>query len=371
MKNKRVFILGLRGVPGVQGGIETHVENLAPYLVDLDYEVTVLSRKGYQPNLEENTYKGVRCRTLWSPRSRVLEAILHTFIGVLYSAFKRPDILHIHAVGPSLMVPFARLLGLQVVMTHHGPDYDRQKWGKFAKSVLMIGERLGAKYSSEVIVISKTIQDLVKKKYNVDSTLIPNGVNLPPPIKSTDVLSQYGLEKDRYILMVSRLVPEKRHFDLIKAFESAGLEDWKLVLVGNSDHPDKYSSSVFEVSKNSKCILTTGFLTGQPLKEIYTHAGFFVLPSSHEGLPIAMLEALSYGLPVIASNISANLEVRVKGVTFFELGNVTELKYLIKEYVSKLANENQRIEIQREVLSKYNWSDIANRTVNVYRLLDK
>jgi glycosyltransferase involved in cell wall biosynthesis len=156
-----VFIIGLRGIPGVQGGIETHVENLAPLLVNHGIQVTILARKGFQPRLSE--YQGVKIKTLWSPKSKFLEAIVHTFFGIMYATVKRPDILHIHAIGPSILTPIARIVGLKVVMTHHGPDYDRQKWGNLAKFILRLGEKLGTKFSNQVIVISNTINRLIYK----------------------------------------------------------------------------------------------------------------------------------------------------------------------------------------------------------------
>lgn len=367
MKKNKIYVLGLRGIPKVQGGVETHVENLAPLLVKQGYDVTVLARKGYQPELTDNMYKGVKIKTLWSPKIKGAEAFLHTLWGVLYAVFKRPDILHIHAVGPSLFVPLARLFGIKVVITHHGPDYDRQKWGGFAKRLLQLGEKFGSKYASEVIVISKTIQNLVKEKYSVDATLIPNGVVAPPRVDTFTALKKYGLSQGKYILIVSRLVPEKRHLDLITAFETTGIEGWKLVIVGSSDYPDEYSNAVMQKGKQkNNHIVTTGFLSGEPLQELFAHAGLFVLPSSHEGLPIAMLEALSYGLPVIASDIPANLEVELTSGEFFELGNVEQLKKLLIQYTSTPIDDNLRNVIKSHVLAKYDWSDIAVKTSEVY-----
>jgi glycosyltransferase involved in cell wall biosynthesis len=368
----KIFILGLRGVPKVQGGIETHVENLAPLLVSKSCDVTILSRQGYQPALVGDLYKGVKIKNLWSPNSRKLEAIIHPFIGVMYAAIKRPDILHIHAIGPSIMVPIARLLGLRVVMTHHGPDYDRAKWGSFAKWTLRTGERFGVKYSNKVIVISEVIQSLIQSKHGVSSVLIPNGVTFPEKMSTTDALEQYGLNKQKYVLMVSRLVPEKNHFDLIKAFKASNLQGWKLVLVGNSDHPDEYSSSVFESATNSSGnVVATGFLSGQPLQELLTNAGMFVLPSSHEGLPIALLEALSYGLPVIASDIPATLEVGLDSKHYYSVGNIQELVFRLEEFAAQDLDVENRRKIQSWTLKKFDWDLIADETLDLYKLLVK
>ena len=363
---KSIFILGLRGIPNVQGGIETHVEQLAPLLVEKKCHVTVLARSMYQPDVMNNQYLSVHIKKLWAPKSKRLESLVHTFLGVLYAAIKRPDILHIHAVGPALMVPLARLLGLKVVMTHHGPDYDRQKWGGFAKKILQLGERFGVRFSNKVIVISKTIQILVKNKHGIDSELIPNGVSIQKTIDTEETLKKYGLEKNQYILIVSRLVPEKRHFDLMDAFEQANLLGWKLVIVGSSDHPDEYSEAVLKRALESKNIVATGFLSGNSLKEIFNYAGVFVLPSSHEGLPIALLEALSFGLPVLASDIPANIEVGLESQHYFKLGSVEELSKKLVLFSKKSADDVERDKIKAWVAKNYDWHLIRDRTLNVY-----
>mgnify|MGYP002151449619 CR=1 FL=1 len=363
----RVMMLGLRGFPQVQGGIETHAENLCPILTKLGCDVTVLTRTGYQLANTGSVWMGVKFESVWAPKSKGLEAIVHTFFGVLYAAIKRPDILHIQAIGPSLLTPLARLLGLRVVVTHHGPDYDRQKWGRLAKIILKMGEKWGAKYAQAIIVISETIAKLVKENYAVESALIPNGVVLQELSKSNVALENYGLTKYKYVLMVSRLVPEKRHLDLINAFNKADIGSWKLVLVGSSDHPDEYSNQVVSQCMDSSNIIATGFLTGEPLKELFTNAGMFVLPSSHEGLPIALLEALGYGLPAIASDIPANLEVGLPEKCYFELGNSEQLTNKIIEISRQPYDEVEREKVRTWVGEKYDWHNIAEQTFKVYQ----
>ena len=365
----RVMVLGLRGFPHVQGGVETHCEHLLPLLVDLGCHVEAIVRNPYLSSACGPRWRGVRYRRLPAPRSKALEAIVHTFLGVLYASLKRPDILHIQAIGPSLMVPVARLLGLRVVMTHHGPDYDRQKWGRLAKWTLRKGEAWGVRYAHHCIVISQTIRNLVTEKHGVESTLIPNGITLPELPDSRAALEMFGLEAGKYVLLVSRLVPEKRHMDLIEAFKRASLPGWKLVLVGASDHPDTYTRNVLELAHRTPGVVTTGFQTGQPLRELYTHAGVFVLPSSHEGLPIALLEALSYGLPVLASDIPANLEVGLDQSCYFKLSAVDELATKLAGAAEIHITETQRRHTRDWVVQRYNWRDIAQRTLSVYDLV--
>lgn len=366
-KPMRVMFLGLRGFPEVQGGVETHAQHLCPILAELGCEVEVVVRSPYMPAEKGAGWRGVRYVRVWSPKSKGLEAIVHTFLGVLVAAVRRPDVLHIQAIGPALMAPLARLLGLRVVVTHHGPDYDRQKWGRFARWALRTGERLGMRWSNGRIVISQVIRKLVREKHGVESTLIPNGVTLPELPETLGALERFGLAPRRYVLLVSRLVPEKRHFDLLQAFAQAGLSGWKLVFVGASDHPDAYQRSLIEAAAANPDVALTGFQSGLALRELYAHAGLFVLPSSHEGLPIALLEALSYGLPALASDIPANVEVGLPEAQYFPLGDVAALARGMRALAAEKLDADV-VNARREwVASRYDWRRIAERTVEVYR----
>lgn len=360
-------MMGLRGFPGVQGGVETHAEHLCPLLVGLGCEVEVLVRATYHP-ADLLDWQGVSFRRLWAPRSKGLEAILHSVLCVLYAGLvSRPDVLHIQAIGPALVTPLARLMGLNVVVTHHGPDYDRQKWGRFARFVLRLGERLGMRWSNARIVISRVIANIVLLSHRRESHLVPNGVVLPEIPASSDTLGRFGLVAGKYVVLVSRLVPEKRHLDLIEAFNEAALPGWKLAIVGASDHPDAYVQEILDRTKESANLVCTGLQTGNALRELYGHAGIFVLPSSHEGLPIALLEALSYGLPVIASDIPANIEVGLSDEHYFPLGNTAALAERLREFSIRPRSQGERDQQRAWVLSRFNWNEIARQTADIYK----
>lgn len=365
-KKLSVMWLGLRGFPDIQGGVETHAQHICPLLAELGCDIHVITRSCYHDKTLGNSWHGVTFHCLWAPRSKGLEAMVHTLIGVLYAGLvRRPDVLHIQAIGPAIMTPLARLLGLKVVITHHGPDYDRQKWGRFAKFILRLAERSGMRYADERIVISEVIRKLVQDKHDVTSVLIPNGVTLPELISTTDSLTQFGLQAGKYIILVSRLVPEKRHTDLIAAFRLADLDNWQLVIVGASDHVDNYTRNVLETAENTPNVICTGFQSGQALQELYTHAALFVLPSSHEGLPIAMLEALSYGLPVVASDIPANLEVNLPAGHYFPLGDVETLAAKLREFAACPLTNEARESRRTLVTERYDWLEIAKQTLTV------
>lgn len=360
--------MGLRGLPNVQGGVETHAEQLYKRLATLGCDVEVLVRSPYVP-AEQKHFGAIRLRRIWSPRRPGLEALLHSVLCVLYAGVARPDVLHIHAVGPAIVTPIARLLGLRVVVTHHGPDYDRDKWRRFARWVLRTGERVGMRYSHARIAISKVIANLIESKYGRSAHLIPNGVAVAERQAGTEHVLRMGLEPGRYFLQVSRLVPEKRQLDLIRAYAECDHGDWKLALVGGLD-ADAYGKAVQEAAQTAGVVLT-GFQSGLALKQLYSHAGAFVLPSSHEGLPIVLLEALSYGLPVLASNIPAHLEIALDRSSYFAVGDVPALARGLTHLRHTPIDEETRVQRAREVAAAYDWERIADKTLAVYNTVSR
>ncbi len=355
----KIIVTGTRGIPGIQGGVEKHCELLYPRLAAHGYDVTVISRSSYTSG-NKTEYKGVKLKKIFSPRIKSLEAIIHTFLSVLYARSKNPDWLHIHAVGPSLLVPLARLLGLRVVVTHHGPDYDREKWGKLARYFLRMGESFGMRYANEVIVISNVIDEIVRKKYSIKNThLIFNGVE--KPVKATDSLyiESLGLQKGNYILAVGRFVPEKSFDLLIDSFLELKRPEMRLVLAGDADHETSYSRELKQKAKENNISLT-GFISGKELNEIYTHARLFVLPSTHEGLPISLLEAMSYDLDVLVSDIPANKEVDLTPDHYFKTGDKTDL---FRKLSLRLCQNERHLNYD---LSPYNWDTISNQVMKIY-----
>lgn len=360
-----IIVLGTRGIPHIQGGVETHCEELYPRLVKLGIDVTLITRKSYVENLLINEYKGVKLKHIFTPKKKSLEAVVHTFLGVLYAWKQQPDILHIHAIGPSLIVPFAKLLGLTVVVTNHGPDYDRQKWGMIAKKILMLGESFGSKYANKVIVISDVIKKIQEKKYaRMDCELIYNGVNLPVKAKSDEYIKSLGLAVGQYCIAVGRFVKEKGFHDLIEAYQKIDA-NIKLVIVGDADHEDEYSLLLKQMAKKNGVVLT-GFIKGEKLNQIFSHTKLFIMSSYHEGLPIALLEAMSYNLDVLVSDIPANLEVQLDESDYFKVGNTDDLSHKLQ---SKLNSSPER-NFQEQILEKYNWNLIAEQTQKIYRDLN-
>ena len=245
------MVTGTRGIPGVMGGVETHCEELFPRLAERGWDVTVVRRSNYvEDGLKE--WKGVRLVTLPSPKKKSFEAIIHTFRAINEARRLGADILHIHAIGPALLVPYAKVLGMKVVFTHHGPDYDRDKWGLAAKTMLKLGERMGYMFADDVIVISDVIRNLISRKYGRTNRvhLIYNGVSRPEVCDFSEYFEELGIEQGRYILGMCRFVPEKNLHHLVQAFaRMKNARGIKLVLAGDTDFEDDYSRSLKEAAK--------------------------------------------------------------------------------------------------------------------------
>ena len=332
-----VTVLGTRGIPDVQGGVETHCQNLYPEIYRQgSAEVCVIARSPYV-NYRRSEYQGVKLKSLWAPKSRKFEAIIHSALAAFSTLFDGSNVVHVHAVGPGLVVPLLRLLGKRVVFTHHGPDYDRQKWGRMAKEML--------------------------RRHNAH--VIYNGVrqaDLPPADRQAEILDKYGLKPGQYIVAVARFVEEKGLHDLVAAYAAAGCSV-PLVLIGDADHADEYSERLKQQATATPNVILTGFISGAPLHTLFSQAGLFVLPSYHEGLPIALLEAMSWSLPVVVSDIPANLEIGLPPADYFPVGNVPGLTQKLQQWVAgEKADYSQ-------FMPKYRWPEIAAQTAQVYQRL--
>ena len=362
----KIVVTGTRGIPNVMGGVETHCEELFPRLAERGFDVTVIRRKSYV-NDRLTEWKGVKLADIESPKKKSFEAIVHTFRAINAAKRLGADIVHVHAIGPALLVPYAKMLGMKVVFTHHGPDYDRAKWGRSAKVMLKLGERLGCMFADDVVVISDVIRNLIKRKYGRISRvhLIYNGVSQPEICDYPEYFAELGITQGQYVLGMCRFVPEKNLHHLVEAFVKAkeglpGGRDMKLVLAGDADFEDDYSRNLKETARKNGVVLT-GFIKGRRLHSLLTHCRCYCLPSSHEGLPIALLEAMSYGVKVVVSDIPANLEVGLNKEDYFPVGNVDMLAERLKNLMER------PLEHVDYDMGKYDWEKIADQMAEVYR----
>lgn len=194
-----------------------------------------------------------------------------------------------------------KLFGIRTLVTIHGLDWQRSKWGGFASKYLKFGEKTAAKYADEIIVLSRSVQDYFKNEYGRDTVFIPNGVNAPEIRTASLITQKYKLEKDGYILYLGRIVPEKGIHYLIDAYSQIDTQ-MPLVIAGGSSHSQEYFEELKQKAQG-KNIIFTDFVQGRELEELYSNAYVYVLPSDLEGMPISLLEAMSYGNCCLTSDI--------------------------------------------------------------------
>ena len=367
MTEIRVCIAGLRGIPGVMGGIESHCEQIFPRLKEMgaEYDITIIGRSPYTAG---GNFRGVRVVALPAFRNKYLEAISNTILAVLYARFAlKAHILHIHGIGPALLGPLARILGMKLVVTHHGQDFKRQKWNALAKAVLRLGERCATAAAHRIIVVSKSVTEELHRRHpklGLRLSYIPNGATEFPAHTARDdesgILGRFGLEPGRYILAVGRLVPEKGFHFLIEAFMAAR-PGCKLAIAGAADHADDYSRAL--LAHAGEDIRFCGFQPHDVLRVLYRHAALFVLPSTHEGLPIAALEAANAGVPVLLSDIQPNLDIELAPANYFPTGDIAALG-------DKLLANYETFRVDREAIAgRFNWGRVSEATRQVYRTL--
>jgi glycosyltransferase involved in cell wall biosynthesis len=366
----KIAMIGQKGIPSRAGGIEIHVEELSKRLVSLGYEVEVYCRKGLCDKVfEDNKYCGISIKYTPSIRLKHLEAITHTLTSTIRALFSHSDIFHYHALGPSALAFLPRLFGKKVVCTVHGLDWQRKKWGSLAKKFLLFGEYCTARLAHKTINVSKNAVSYYKDKYNADTFYIPNGIERPDPVNPGIIKEKYGLDRDSYILYLGRLVPEKGIHYLIDAYKSINTEK-KLVIAGGTSHTNEYGKELQCKAAGCKNIILTGFVRDQELAELYSNAYFYVLPSEVEGLPISLLEAMSYGNCCLVSDIPENTDVI--GSMGYSFANA-DAADLARKLSMLLRDGNKVLKVRQfsadYILNKYNWDEIALKTDQIYRLL--
>lgn len=369
----KIAMIGHKRIPSREGGVEIVVEELASKMVAEGHDVYVYNRAGHHVSGAENdiqvgdNYKGIHIITVPTSEKKSLNATIYSILATLHAIFHHYDVIHYHASGSCAMLWLPHFLGIRTVATIHGIDSQRAKWGGFATRYLEFGEKCAAKYADELIVLSEGNKKYFKEKFGREATLIPNGIGKPEILEAQAITEQFGLKKDEYILFLARIVPEKGLHYLIKAYKQINT-DKKLVIVGGTSHSNDYVSKIKRAAREDDRIMLLGFQQGQILEELYSNAYVYVLPSDVEGMPISLLEAMSYGNCCLVSDINETASVvEDKGLTF-KKGDVEDLKEkLIQLLDNKQEVHSYKITAAEHVLSKYNWDDVVARTVNLYK----
>lgn len=371
-KNNNVYSikachLGHKTILNRSGGIEVVVKELTTRMVKLGHQITCYERSGQAGGDKKiDEYEGVRLKQVLTLNMKGLAAMTASVTAAIAAALGRYDVVHFHAEGPCAMLWLPKLFGKRCIATIHGLDHQRAKWGRVASVYIMLGEKCAVKYADEVIVLSKGVQKYFKDTYGRETKFIPNGVNVPIIREENIIKEKFGLEKDDYILYLARLVPEKGLRNLIEAFKQVKT-DKKLVIAGGSSDTNTFVNELKEMAKEDSRIIFTGFVQGELLDELYSNAYVYTLPSDLEGMPISLLEAMSYGNCCLVSDISECTEVIEDKAIIFEKGNVADLK----EKIQYLCENNSIVEKYKRIAAdyicnKYNWDDVTEQTLRLY-----
>lgn len=369
----KIAMIGHKRIPSREGGVEIVVEELSTRMAKLGYDVTVYNRSGKhvldksQKTKKIKEYKNVKIKKVLTIDKKGLAAMTSSFFGTFKILFSKADVVHYHAEGPCAMIPIIKFLSRKrIIVTIHGLDWQRAKWGGFATKYIKFGEKMAVKYADEIIVLSENVKKYFKDNYGRDTYFIPNGVNKPTILKPKIIKDKYNLSKDDYILFLGRIVPEKGVHYLIDAFNSINTNK-KLVIAGSASDTDNYYQELKNKSKANKNIIFTGFVQGKELEELYSNAYIYCLPSDLEGMPLSLLEAMSYGNCCLTSDIDECSEVlEDKGVTF-KKSDIIDLSNKLQKLcddinlVKKYKNESQKF-----ILKKYNWDYVVEETLKLY-----
>lgn len=374
-KNRKMHIcyFGQKRVPSREGGVEIVVEELATRMVMLGYQVTCINRRGHHVSGQEfdseksDEYNGIRLVTVPTIEHKGLSAVSSAFFATLISAFKNFDAIHIHAEGPAAFCWIPKFLGKKVIMTCHGLDWARPRWKKsFGRKFIKYGERMAVKYADDIIVLSRGIQDYFKKTYDRDTIHIPNGINRPLIKPPKIITERWGVVHNSYILALCRLTDEKRIDLLIEAFKMIDT-DKKLIIAGGSSDSGAYITKLHDLAQDDPRIIFTGFVQGQILEELYSNAYIYCLPSELEGMPLSLLEAMSYGNCCVTSDIPECTEAAGEMAIFFKTNNQLDLSSKLQMLLNKSELvEKYKSQTADYICGKYNWDDIAAKTLVLY-----
>ncbi|MBR6572625.1 MAG: glycosyltransferase family 4 protein [Clostridia bacterium] len=367
-------MIGHKVVPSRRGGIENVLTTLCPILVEMGIDVTCYNRSSdkveneYVGTVENKTYKGVKLKTAWTLNMRGFAAMIASFTAAIAAAFGDYDVIHFHAEGPCAALWIPKLFGKKCVATVHGLDWQREKWGKgFASKYIKFGEKVLAKYADEVIVLSQSAYDYFKETYNRETTIIHNGISRPERKDAQLITEKYGLKKDEYISVVSRLTAEKGIHYLIDAYNTIKTEK-KLVVAGDTSDTDDYVEMLKKKAEKNPNIIFTGFISGDTLREIYSNSYINVLPSDLEGMSLCLLESLAYKNALLCSDIPENTLVAEDKAIYFKKGNVDDLATKLQTLCdNRELVEKHRDGVDEFILSKYNWLDVAGATYELYK----
>ena len=364
-KKLNIAMFGHKHIPSREGGVEIVVQQLAVRMARLGHKLTVYNRGGsFEADEDITGFHGVKIKRVWTINFKGLAAASSSIFASIAAGLGKYDVVHVHAEGPCLMCGFLKACGKKVIVTIHGLDHKRAKWGRFASWYIMKGEQAAVKHADEIIVLSKSVQDYFMELYGRRTVLIPNGVEEVQPLEPDIISDKWGLKKDSYILYLGRIVPEKGIHYLIEAYGKLDT-DKKLVIAGGSSDTDEYYASLKEKAGDN--VIFTGFVQGPTLEELYSNAYVYCLPSDLEGMPLSLLEAMSYGNACLTSDIPECADVIADNGVTFKKGDIDDLAGKLAELIADPdAVDALKAQSAIYITQKYNWDDVVRQTLTLY-----
>ena len=367
----KIAMFGHKRIPSREGGVEIVVEELAVRMAGMGHDVTVYNRMGHHVGGREfdipqkGRYKGVRIVPVWTVDKKGLAAVTGSLSAACLAIPGRADVVHIHAEGPALMSGLLKVFGRHVVVTVHGLDWAREKWKGFAKLYIKAGEKAAVRWADQIIVLSDSAAGYFRETYGRDTVLIPNGVTMPEAREADEITRRWGLEKDSYVLFLGRIVPEKGLRCLLEAWKGIRT-DRKLVIAGGGSDTGSFVSELKKMAGDT--VIFTGFQQGRVLEELYSNCYLYVLPSDLEGMPLSLLEALSYGNGVLISDIEECRTVAGRHGVTFRRGDAADLRHTLQGLLDDPGQVAALKEgAAEDICGQYSWDDVVRRTLEVYR----
>ncbi|MBD9194317.1 glycosyltransferase family 4 protein [Roseburia inulinivorans] len=359
----KIAMLGHKRIPGREGGIEVVVEELATRMVKKGHDVVVYNRhkKGYNCPKQ---YRGVRIEDVPTIEKKATDAVVYSFLASIKVLFGKYDIIHYHAIGPSVFLIIPHFFRKKTVVTVHGLNYKTPKWNRFGAKFILLGEKITAKYADQIIVLSQEQKRYFLEKYNRETEYIPNGVTSLPRVKAKEITQKYGLKEKEYILFISRVVPGKGLEYLLDAYKKID-GTMPLVIAGDAEYVTDFRAMIGKKAKEDDRVKLIGFVEGKVLAELYSNARLFVFPSEAEGMPMCLLEAMSYNCPCLVSDIPENAEVGKEYVKYFQSKNTENLAKKLRECL-QFGCETQP-DCVEYMKKNYSWEMVVDKTLKMYK----
>ena len=375
MKEKlNIVMFGHKRIPSREGGVEIVVEELSTRMAALAHNVTCYGRRGHHVSGAKfdgtvfTEYKGVKIRSVYTLNKKGLAAVTSSFFAALRASFSKADVVHIHAEGPAFMCWMPKLFGKHVVVTVHGLDWQREKWKNgLGSKYIYWGEKMAVRFADEIIVLSRNVQEYFWDTYRRRTSWIPNGATRSECLEPEEIVKRFGVAKDDYILFLGRIVPEKGIHYLINAFKQVDTCK-SLVIAGGASDTDDYMLYLKELAKEDDRIRFTGFVQGKVLEELYSNSYVYVLPSDLEGMPLSLLEAMSYGNCCLTSDIKECTEVTGEKGISFRKGDVADLAAKLQYLCDDVdVTQKYKSEAADYICKKYSWDAVVEETLTLYQ----